>query len=646
MDGQTGVDGEGASDLDDSSQESEARFRLICGATTDALWEWNLVTQALWLSSGFETLFGVSLNDLPKHPSDFVKLVHPDDAIRLAESMRDANRSGVSTTVVEYRLARPSGSFLWVSDTRVLERDSDGRLVRIVGAIRDVTSRRTADGVRRLQSGLLDEVADAIAVRNLNHEVLYWNRSAAALFGWPVWGEIGSSKRMLVGAEVAGAETALAEVLRSGAWIGELRHRRSDSQEFTLESRWMLGRDEMGRPTLIFTIASDVTERRRIERHFLRAQRMESIGTLAGGLAHDLNNVLAPIMMAVELLRSEEDDPHKQEVLALISDSTQRGAEMVSQVLSFARGVEVRRAFLLVDELFATLQRVLVDLFPRDIVISMTTNAPALWVAGDMTQLHQVLLNLCVNARDAMPGGGRLTVSADRVVIEAQYAAMQSGPDPGVYVVVDVVDTGVGMPPVVLERAFDPFFTTKPVGSGSGLGLPAAAAIVKGHGGFLQAYSDPGRGSKFRVYLPLSPPAGSVISPPAPTPAALRCGNGECVLVIDDEQTVLEITRQTLETFGYQVLTARDGAEGIALYSADDPVVDAVVTDLMMPVLGGEAVNAALLRLRPDARIIAVSGLEVDAYGERGSGLGARRFLAKPFTTETLLTTLREVLNS
>jgi PAS domain S-box-containing protein len=389
----------------------------------------------------------------------------------------------------------------------------------------------------------------------------------------------------------------------------------------------------------------DLTEKKKIEEQNLRSQRMESIGTLAGGIAHDLNNVLAPILMAIELLKQGDGDKERREkILETIFASCQRGADLVRQVLSFARGVGHQRVairiWLLIDELTSIIKQT----FPRNIRI--TTNVPdGLWpITGDASQLHQVLLNLCVNARDSMPKGGRLNITAANVTIDAQFAATSTEAAPGTYVLLTVTDTGCGIPPEARDRIFEPFFTTKEVGKGTGLGLSTVHTAVKSHGGFLNLESEVGEGTTFKIYLPADM---AIRAPESAQPFAgqLPRGRDELVLVVDDEYAILEITQQTLEAFGYRVVTARNGAEAVSLYAKRVQEIALVLTDMMMPIMDGVATIHVLGCINPNVRIIAATGLELAENMAKANSAGVRDFLQKPYTAETLIRKVREVID-
>jgi PAS domain S-box-containing protein len=386
----------------------------------------------------------------------------------------------------------------------------------------------------------------------------------------------------------------------------------------------------------------DLTERKKLEQQFLRAQRMESIGTLAGGIAHDLNNVLAPIIMSLDLMKMKFTDPASSEMLEMVSSSAQRGADMVSQVLSFARGVEGRRMEIQIKHLIQDIEKIANETFLKHIQVR-TIVPHHLWtIIGDPTQLHQVLLNLCVNARDAMPEGGMLTISAENLALDTHYAGMNLEAKPGPYVLLQVEDSGTGMPAEVVEKIFDPFFTTKEIGRGTGLGLSTSLAIVKSHGGFIRVYSEPGVGTRFKVFLPAwtGPLSGTAEEMPPEMPR----GNGELILVVDDEASVRQITQQTLEAFGYRVVLASDGADAVAIYATRQAEIAAVLTDMTMPVMDGAAAIQVLRKFNPNVRIIAASGLSSNGYITDAASLGVKHFLAKPYTAETLLKTLAQVL--
>ncbi len=455
---------------------------------------------------------------------------------------------------------------------------------------------------------------------------------------------MGRSVQGLLSRDPAPFLEAVAITVAKGEWAGELDQVTRDGTMIAIEGRWTLVRDDDGKPKSILSINTDITQRQQLEQQYLRAQRMECIGTLAGGIAHDLNNVLAPILMSIEMLQADEGDRERLEILSTIEGSAKRGAAMVRQVLSFARGMEGQRVEVRLPQVVGDLGRIVRDTFPKNIEFEERLS-PDLWaIQADPTQIHQVLINLCVNARDAMPAGGRITIRAENYLVDGQYAAANLEAHVGPYVMIAIEDTGTGIPKGIIDKIFDPFFTTKDLGKGTGLGLATSMAIVKSHGGFIRVDGGSGAGARFGLYLPAH--AAALIAA-APDPLSrLPRGKGESILVVDDEEPIRSITRQTLEAFGYHVLLAADGAEAVAIYAQHQGNIDVVLTDMMMPVMDGAATIEALTRMNPRVRIIGASGLAAEGHGLKAAADALIHFLPKPYTAATLLTAIRSALDA
>jgi two-component system cell cycle sensor histidine kinase/response regulator CckA len=518
--------------------------------------------------------------------------------------------------------------------------------------LRDVTE---AEAVRRellarnaevaAQSALLDNASDAIIVRELDSTIRYWNPAATRIYGWERDEIIGGRARDLLYSDPAQFDHALQSTLRDGQWSGELRQIDKNGAPLVVDSSWTLVRDESGHPESVFSISNDVTEKRRRDELDLRTRRMESLGTLASGIAHDLNNVLTPILMAVQLLAPGEHDPARLEILRSTEIAVKRGADMIRQVLSFASGANGRRVPVEIADVLAELESLCAETLPEGITARFDV-AEDLWpTSGDPTQLLQVLLNLLTNARDAMPNGGPIVIRARNMTLDHDYAAIDHVAASGDYVQIEIEDSGVGMSTEVLGKIFEPFFTTKETGSGTGLGLSTSMAIIRGHGGFIQAYSEPGRGSIFRVHLRSSGQReqadDSAISELLDE---LPRGNGELVLVVDDEVAIRTMTRQTLDAYGYTTAVASNGAEAIEFIESGRSEVSVVLTDMAMPVMDGAATAAYLLREHPTLPVIAASGLTANGEVARAENSGVRTFLAKPYTTTELLQAISRAL--
>ncbi|MCW5316040.1 response regulator [Nostoc sp. KVJ3] len=504
--------------------------------------------------------------------------------------------------------------------------------------------RKSAEEKIREQAALLDVTTDAICVRDLNNQIIFWNKGAETLFGWQateVWGK--NASELLYDEPSPEIEAALLQVISKGKWQGELTKLTKTDKEILVASRWSIVCDEQGKPKSILTVDTDITEKKHLEAQLFRAQRLESIGTLASGIAHDLNNILTPILAGAQLLplKFPDADERTHHLLEILETNARRGADLVKQVLSFARGVEGKRITLQLRHLIVEVAKILKETFPKSIEVS-TDILQDLWmVSGDSTQLHQVLMNLCVNARDAMPNGGSLSISAENLLIDENYARMNLEAKEGPYILITVSDDGVGIPKEILDRIFEPFFTTKDVGQGTGLGLSTVLGIIKSHGGFVNVYSEPEGGTSFQVYLP-AVEGMETITPEELPP---QTGHGELILLVDDEVAIQEITKTSLETHNYKTLIASDGIEAIALYAQNQDKISAVLMDIMLPSLDGLTAIRTLQKINPQVRIIASSGLMSDNKLSAVAAIGVNTFLVKPYTVNELLLSLQKVLS-
>jgi PAS domain S-box-containing protein len=511
-----------------------------------------------------------------------------------------------------------------------------------LAVVQDITERKRADERLRRQAALLDAATDAIYVRALDHTVTYWNEGAERLYGWTCGEALGRKINELGSTDHAAFAAAHSALLEQGSWSGELKKADKTGEERVFFCRWTLLRDEQGRPMEVLAINTDITEQKQMEANFLRAQRQESIGALAGGIAHDLNNILAPVLMTAALLRETVSDPESRAMVDIVESCAQRGAGIIKQLLTFALGEPGARVPLPARHLLGEMDKIICETFPRNIQPSVSAPKDLWPVMGDATQIYQALMNLCVNARDAMPEGGRLTLTAENRTLDEAFAAGTPDAKPGAYVCVGVTDTGAGISPRNLDRIFDPFFTTKEIGQGTGLGLPTVLGIVRGHGGFVRVNSRVGQGTTFELYLPASPAAQ--VAPSTQRACSPPRGAGEFVLVVDDEAAVRSIVQRTLRQQGYEVLAASEGAQALALFTERRAEVKAVITDMMMPGMDGPALVQSLRRFDARVPILAMTGLAERAGVKGLESLDVAAVLTKPFAAGDLLNAVHRAL--
>jgi len=516
------------------------------------------------------------------------------------------------------------------------------RLSRLIPAVQraireskhEEKNRQIEEKIRQ-HATLLDKAQDAIPVTDVEDHVVFWNKSAERIYGWTASTIMGRKAGELLARDVVKYELAKRLLLEKGNWRGELLVANREGNELMIEGRWTLVRDEQGNPKSILMIDTDITETKALEAKFLRSQRMDSIGALAGGIAHDLNNALAPVIMGAELLRTCEDKRSREKFLDIIYSSAQRATGLVKQILSFARGSGGQTGPVKLRRLIGDMGKMIQDTFPKSILFSVNFLGEEIWtIQGETTELHHVLLNLCVNARDAMPQGGRLTLSAQNLMLSSASAAAYNAA-PGPYIMISVEDTGSGIPPEVLPRIFEPFFTTKEGDKGTGLGLSTVAGIVKHHGGFIDIKTESGQGTEFQVYLPAMDSAETEEA--ESKEAAVPTGHGELILVIDDEETVRELTKTTLESYGYRVMTAQNGVQGIARFRENQNEIKLLVTDTDMPHMDGMGVVRAIRELKPDIPMIIASGTKRDTSELQQIDSIHLKGLPKPYSLDQLL---------
>ena len=531
------------------------------------------------------------------------------------------------------------------------------RMKRLVLSIRDALResreyqvRLRAESMVQQQSDILNRAREAIFITDLDDSILYWNAGAERIFGWPSAEAMGRKISELLEKNAEDGDNQLqrsrTQTAEKGEWHGEMRLYDRKGGVLFVELRRSLVSDSGGKAKAHLCLASDISERKNLEEQVNRAQRLENVGLLAAGIAHDLNNMLAPVLLAVPMLRASVVDESSKRMLATLEYSAERGAALVRQILGFARGVGGEPQVVQLRNLLRETAKFASSTFPAS--ITLETDVPNdLWsVRANPTQINQVLLNLCINARDAMPSGGTLRLRAQNCRLGEANAMLIEGGRPGAFLVLEVSDTGTGIAPEVMERMWEPFVTTKAAGKGTGLGLSTVRGIIKNHLGFVELKTEMGKGTTFRIYLPAV--HGTAEEPIRPAATQLPRGNGEHILVVDDEEPIRDVISAILGQHGYRVTTAADGAEATAGFAKHAGDIQLVVLDYHMPNLSGAVLAKVLRHINPEVQILMVSGLAT-ATGSRPPLKPEQydgAFLMKPFKPEALLRKVQELLSN
>jgi PAS domain S-box-containing protein len=620
---------------------SEEHYRALVNGMKDILYSMSKDGRFDFVGPQASS-FGYSETEILSRP--FADFVPPEDRPALWQQFHHIITTGEEMTCC-FRLVMKDGGIRWLEAVGRAARDAAGNITGISGIVRDVTDKKQAGDHIRRQAALLQVTHDAIIVWDIKRGVQFMNPAAEELTGQKLADALGAglSQVLRLRSEPA-LQAALQEVTAQGAWTGVLSLRTAEGKERDLDTRWSMLLDSNGKPEAVLITCNDITQKKSLEAQYLRAQRLESVGTLASGVAHDLNNVLSPILMGADLLDRMLQDPQARSILAMMQTSARRGSETVKQILTFARGTESQQGPVQPRHLIKEIARLLQQTLPKNIQLYTDYAQEPVTVLADPSQLHQVLMNLCVNARDAMPQGGVLFISIENQTLDESSAKIHPKARPIPYAVFKVSDSGVGIPPEILDRIFDPFFTTKPQGKGTGLGLATVLGIVENHGGFVLVESQPGQGTTFQVYIPAGSPAK--IDAQTPESSDIPRGHGELVLIVDDEPAILHMAEKVLRNGGYLALTSSSASDAVDSYKQNRERIRAVITDIMMPFADGRQLITLLCGHNPALPIIAMSGLATEESRRETTARGARAFLSKPFSAEQLLGVLSNALKN
>lgn len=632
-------------------QHEEARFRAVTQTITDVVYDWDIDRERIWWSPGLTSVLGHPEGDSETEQSFWVQRLHPDDRDRVLHSVRTAVATKAPGWACQYQFRHADGSYRHVDDRGVMIFGTDGRPQRLVGGVMDVTESRRAAAKLAEQAALLDQARDAIVVCDAADRIQFWNRSAARIYGWDREAVLNGSLPELLYEDQEAYRQVVAAVRAKGEWRGRMAQRRADGTSITVEGHWALVEGDvpagLGHGSgAVMAINTDITEQLLLEEQLHQAQRLESVGQLTGGIAHDFNNLLTIVLGNADLLlEALIENGELQEMAGMIQTAAERAAELTQRLLAFARKQPLDPRSVDVNRLLLGMDRMLRRTLGEQVEIELVRGA-GLWAAlVDEGQLENAVLNLCINARDAMPAGGRLTVETSNAHLDEAYAAAHSEVLPGQYVRVSISDTGTGMSRETVQRAFDPFFTTKEVGRGSGLGLSMVYGFVKQSRGHVRIYSELGEGTTVHLYLPRVMGSDGRGGRTAEQGSVTPQGRGEKILLVEDDDLVRDHLEAQLRALGYQVVTARNGPEGLEVLRqfAD---LDLLFTDVVMPggMSGRDLADAARL-LRPDLPVLFTSGYTENAIVHQGRLDAGVQLLNKPYRQQDLARKVRQVLD-
>lgn len=637
-----------------TKQQAEARRRMLEAAVQQVNEALVLIEASaddplgggiLYVNEAFTRLTGYSAEEVL---GQTLRMLEEQHAGASSQAQMKQAFAAAKPFCVELLNYRKDGSAYWVESNVAPVFDDQEKLAYWVCVQRDSTARRKVEARARAQAALLEEARDAVYIRDIEGRLVYWNKSAERLFGWKATDAIEKQVDWLLFAPGdAQLDVALQTTLETGKWTGQLAPVSGTGDKVFVTSSWTLIPGTSRKPATILVVNTDITEKKGLEAQLLRAQRLESVGLLASGIAHDLNNVLNPIMIACDLLARQLVEERNQHLVMTISENVRRSTDILSRLLSFVQGTDDERKIIQPAHFIRNIECLIRETFPRSIKIKVEIGKDLWAIQGHPTELEQVLMNLSVNAADAMPEGGTLTITASNTALDEDYAKLHPAAKPGSYVAIKVSDTGEGIPGEIREKIFEPFFTTKKPTHGTGLGLSMVQRIVEEHGGFVLVYSEQGKGTVFGVFLPAAEAQPvQPVQPVQPEREALPRGEGEVILFTDDENAIVSLGKAVLERYGYQVLTARNGHEAVRLYRAHQDEIDLVVTDIMMPGMDGLTAIRALIEVNPAVKILATSGFVSSERLFQIQQAGAHTFLPKPFTMEHLLEMLHMMLRS
>jgi PAS domain S-box-containing protein len=634
-----------------SSRAVAHQLRLALDSARMGVWEWHIATGRVTWSEHVEPLFAVAPGAFAGTFDAYLELLHPEDRGTVLSAIQASVSGTADDFHVEHRVLLADGSVRWIEGMGRVHRDESGRAARMAGTVADVTARRAAeqalrDSEERFRQ-LADNVREVFWVTDLvSGSVLYVSPAYESIWGRPRRGLYEAPRSWADAVHPDDRERVCHAIEGMAGWgyDEEYRIARPDGTERWIHDRGFPIRDRTGRVYRVAGLAEDVTERKQIEGALRESQKLEAVGRLAGGVAHDFNNMLAAILMQVDLAETYADLPDDvRGILKEIRDAATRAGALTRQLMLFSRKEVLQPRALDLNACVSSMAGMLERLVREDVRLQFTLHPRPLITLADPGMLDQVILNLAVNARDAMPHGGALVIETAAQIVDDDDTRTNPDVPPGDYVCLRVRDTGSGIGTEHLPHIFEPFFTTKGMGRGTGLGLATVFGIVKQHRGAIRVASDVGRGTTFEVLFPASSEPVAVHAEDLPAPS----GGHETVLVVEDDSTVRRLTRLLLARHGYRVLEAGSGAEALRVWEQHDGAIDLLFTDMVMPTgLTGRQLAAALATRKPGLKVILTTGYSAEVAGRELSLDKGQSFLQKPCPPHDLLVAVRRMLDA
>ncbi|HEY6953451.1 MAG TPA: PAS domain S-box protein, partial [Bacteroidota bacterium] len=633
-------------------RESEERLRLALTAANIMSWELQVGTGTISWSESGEKFYGLKANEFGGTWDAYLQLIHPDDRAAAELAMNQSIRDG-NDFKAEYRIVWPDGSVHWHAAYGRPSREEHGRPVRVSGIGLDISERKKAEEAIQKLHHAVEQTDEVIIMTEPDGMITYVNPAFEKLYRYSREEAIGKTPRILKSGGMSQEyyELFWRDLLAGKSVRAEHINKTKDGKIVIVEASVNPVYDVKGKLSGFIAVQEDISDRKRneserkkLEAQLLQTQKLESIGTLAGGIAHDFNNILGIILAYSSSLRNA-NLPHEKVSGAadVINQAVERGADLVKQILTFARKTDVVYGLININVMIKELRRMLAETFPKTITIATDLGADVPDITADATQVHQAILNICVNARDAMPAGGKLMLRT-QLGMRAEVSKYFPEATSERYIRVSISDTGSGMDESTRQRIFEPFFTTKPKGKGTGLGLSVVYGVVKNHNGFVRLESEIGRGTTFHLYFPapvhsfrpLAQVQGSVVEIP---------GGNECILIVEDEEPLLNVLSGLLTSKGYRVFAAHDGYEAVETYEEHHKDISVVVSDLGLPKMTGQDAFLRMKSVNPKVKVIFGTGyLDPDLKTEL-LNLGARGFLSKPYSQDELLKRIRDLID-